>query len=73
MLFRKDRKIKNLKQMIKNREGVIDKNLQTIKEQELLIFNLREIINSLEEENKELREQAFENAKPKRKPKTKKN
>lgn len=66
MLFKKDRKIKNLEIMVKNRDKLIG-------EQELIILNLREIINSLEDENKELREQAFENAKPKRKPKTKKN
>lgn len=66
MLFKKDRKIKNLEIMVKNRDKLI-------REQELIILNLREIINSLEDENKELREQAFENAKPKRKPRTKKN
>lgn len=66
MLFKKDRKIKNLEAMVKNRDKLIE-------EQELLISNLRQIINSLEDENKELREQAFENAKPKRKPRTKKN
>ena len=48
MLFKKDRKIKNLEAKVKNRDEVIEKNLSTIKEQELLIQNLKSIINSLD-------------------------
>lgn len=64
MLFKKDKKIKNLEVIVKDKDKLIG-------EQELLISNLRQIINSLEDENKELREQAFENAKQKRKAKAK--
>lgn len=66
MLFKKDRKILNLQQMVKNRDEVIDKKNKIIKEQELTIKGLEEIINSLKEDRQDMFLQSFENAKPKR-------
>ena len=53
---RKDRKIANLEAKIKNRDILIGDMEKTIEE-------LKEVINSLIDDNKELREKAFENAK----------
>lgn len=53
---RKDRKIANLKAKIKNRDILIGDLERTIE-------GFRAVINSLKDENKELREKAFENAK----------
>lgn len=53
---RKDRKIANLEAKIKNRDILIG-------DLERIIENFRAVINSLEDENKELKEKAFENAK----------
>lgn len=66
MLFKKDRKIRNLEAKVKNRDRLI-------KDQELLIVTLVGIIDSLEDDNKCLREESFENAKKSLKKKTKKN
>ena len=53
---KKDRKIANLEAKIKNRDILIG-------DMERLIDTLKQTIISLEDDNKELREKAFENAK----------
>ena len=53
---RKDRKIANLEAKIKNRDLLIG-------DMERTINGLKQTINSLIDDNKELREKAFENAK----------
>lgn len=53
---RKDRKIANLEAKIKNRDILIGDMEKTIE-------GLKQTINSLIDDNKELREKAFENAK----------
>ena len=53
---RKDRKIANLEDKIKNRDILIGDLQRTID-------GFRAVINSLEDENKELREQVFESVK----------
>ena len=53
---KKDRKIANLEVKIKNRDILIG-------DMERLIDTLKQTIISLEDDNKELREKAFENAK----------
>ena len=53
---KKDRKIANLEAKIKNRDRLIGDMERTIE-------RFRAVINSLEDENKELREKAFEGAK----------
>lgn len=53
---KKDRKIANLEAKIKNRDILIGDMEKTIE-------GLKEVINSLIDDNKELREKAFEGAK----------
>ena len=62
-LTRKDRRIRNLKAMVINREKLIE-------DQALLIESLRNIINSLEEDLKATKEASFEATKKERKTRT---
>lgn len=62
-LTRKDRRIRNLKAMVINRDKLIE-------DQAILIESLREIINSLEEDLKATKEASFEATKKERKTRT---